>query len=316
MNETSQNSTINQMRGIVRARRESLTNSHQIGLELLKAGEYEKAATIFRKEIVANPNFSFSHHYLGEALDRLGQDIEAEKSFIKSAELNPYFALTQMFLGDTTLKKGAFSEAETFYRRAVELNPKLFGAYKGLLKIYYQLTDETDQSKWTPTDEIFLRSIELALANRQWLLELLDSAFPDAEFYIALGDGLRRDNQTDSAAICYQLAVTLAPERAEIWLKIARVFFEAGENEYATECQSQAATLTSDSVEIHTLLGEIWSQRKGYAEAIAAYQQALELEPKNAEFYKIIGDLQTKQGLINDARISYQRAIELGYKIY
>ena len=306
---------MNQMQSIVKARRDSLKNSHQIGLEYLKTGEYEKAAAIFREAIVSNPHFCFSYHYLGECLFRLGQYPEAEESFAKAFDLNPYFAPTLAFRGDLTLIKGDLIEAENLYRRAIEINPKLFQAYKGLLKISYQSADTKVNNKLTE-DENFSPAIELALENRQWIIELLDAAFPDPDFYLALGNSLETHDQKDSAVVCYQLALLLNPQRAEIWLNIARIYFDLDENEYAAECQSEAAALKSDSVEIHSLLGEIWCKRKRYPEAIAAYQKAAQLEPENAKLNKIIGDLQARQGLINEARVSYNRAIELGYEIY
>ena len=72
--------------------------NHQLGVALLRLGEYEKALEQFFKVIEIHYYFPKAHHYIGEALYQLGLYQNAAEAWELSASMAPRDAMTRKWL--------------------------------------------------------------------------------------------------------------------------------------------------------------------------------------------------------------------------
>ena len=66
---------------------------HFLGMAYFVAGDYETAATMFKKRITAEPNTDMSRAYLASSLGHLGRAEEARRVWQELKEINPRYSV-------------------------------------------------------------------------------------------------------------------------------------------------------------------------------------------------------------------------------
>jgi Flp pilus assembly protein TadD len=90
---------------------------------LERQGNYEQAATQYRKALELSPNFVSARNRLGITLNKLGRHAEATAEFRRAIEREPAQAYLHNNLGFSLYLEGRYSEAAEALARAVELDP-------------------------------------------------------------------------------------------------------------------------------------------------------------------------------------------------
>ena len=95
-----------------------------------ESGDYERAATEWKRAVEADPEFSEAHGNLGAQYSRLGRSTEAATEFERAITLDPFTAQHQSNLAVALSQLGRFDDAEVWARRAVQLEgSKVMGHY-------------------------------------------------------------------------------------------------------------------------------------------------------------------------------------------
>ena len=110
-----------------------------LGMILIKIGNFRQAEYVVRKAIEINPNYALGYSNLGGILLSLGKLKEAEYFIRKAIELNPNEAELYLNLGNILRNLGKLKEAEVTTLKAIEFNPNDAKAYFNLGNILREL---------------------------------------------------------------------------------------------------------------------------------------------------------------------------------
>jgi tetratricopeptide (TPR) repeat protein len=102
---------------------------HYLGYLAIELGQPERAVAILRRAIELQPGVAFFHNTLSIAFQRLGQARSAEEALRRTIELAPELHEPFNNLGNVLLSQARYAEAAACYRRAARLAPQL-GAYR------------------------------------------------------------------------------------------------------------------------------------------------------------------------------------------
>jgi len=111
---------------------------NNLGVELFRQGEKEKALKHFEKSVELQPEWSISNNNLGAVYESLGEREKAGSYYKRSVELGDYYLAYEnyaLFL----FKEGKYQEAENFLK---EKALKKFPKNQKLWQIYYLLLNE------------------------------------------------------------------------------------------------------------------------------------------------------------------------------
>ncbi len=216
-------------------------------------------------------------------------------------------------------------------------------AYRGNVVLYYP------PSLAKPEDELYLAVAQVAQdSNLAEGIARLSAAIekyrPDrAEYYVQLGDGLRKGgkieasvpiyeealrrkpnsvptlrklalslaslNQRAKAAEILQRAVAAAPEDATTWQQLGLNSLEQGKKADAIAALQKAIALNPDSPEAYNSLGGIWYGAGDPVKAEPALRNALRIEPNYAEARNNLGSLLSSTGHFEEAKYHFEAAL-------
>lgn len=110
----------------------ALTN---LGVEVLVAGDAERALELHEAAIAARPSYSEAHHNRGNALLVMGSNEPALASYERALELEPDNVESLVGAGEVLVRLGRTDEAAQHFERALARNPKLLGAQRRMAGI-------------------------------------------------------------------------------------------------------------------------------------------------------------------------------------
>jgi tetratricopeptide (TPR) repeat protein len=312
----------------------------------------------------ANPKSPDVQLAWGRFYLRSNQLDQAEKAFLKAREFAPRTIPPLLELGEVYIRApGRANDAVRMYRAAVELDSNNMFAQFGL-GVALAATGKRDEalkalekaSELTPQDPAALRAIGRLYMESGELdkaLAAFDRGLQRQPQFIPVmldrGEVLARMNRTGDAIAQMSAAEKLAPNSAEVQLRLADVYQGAkrypeaekaylkaisqapknplaynnlawmmvvtnGDPKKAVELASKAVELSPRSSPLHDTLG--WAQRAAgnLADAQATLKRAIELEPNVAVYYYHLGVVQRDLKQPTAARSSLQRALELDPK--
>jgi Flp pilus assembly protein TadD len=91
--------------------------------ELFRRGQYQEAATEYRRAMEWNPSWADPHLGLGNALWKMGQRQEALQSYRQAVSLGRDWREAHIALGDALIDSEKWAEAVPVLRRAATLAP-------------------------------------------------------------------------------------------------------------------------------------------------------------------------------------------------
>ena len=101
-------------------------------LDQLRAGNTDKALTLYRQTLQKYPNSAEAHNWLGVALADKSNLLQAIAEFRKAVALDPKFARAWTNLGSTLAKSGDTEESVRAFRKALACDPKDAAAHMNL----------------------------------------------------------------------------------------------------------------------------------------------------------------------------------------
>lgn len=220
---------------------------------------YRDAQTVFEQIIEADPRNKKAYLGLGECLQNQAQFERALKAYLNAAVLDPSDAEPLFRAGQLYIDMNRFSDAITQFQRALKVNP-----------FYPRGNYYVGKAAFLSSD--YNMALKYADAERKINPNLADSYILAAEVYASLRD-------FGKCAGEYQMAVKLRPQGAEIYVKMARCYRQAGSPDVAESMLNIAATLESGLPDIYKEQGAIYEARGDSRSAVTAYDKYLALSP-------------------------------------
>ncbi len=125
---------------------------YNLGVALVKMGQYEKALSHFGAAVDLNPYFIRGYYAMGNALLHLNRNEEAIKQYTRALELNPDDPSVHHNLGVAYSRSGDDKKAVEEYQKALEIEPNFALAYQSLAGAYERMGEtkkaEEAQKKW------------------------------------------------------------------------------------------------------------------------------------------------------------------------
>ena len=193
------------------------------------------------------------------------------------------------------------SEAIAAFRQALKLDPLHIGAMRALVEIYLQ-EDST--------------SAALELLERAW-----EQQPKEASYWIGLGEtytallkekpSLAKQIDRVRVRVCYERALRLAPDNADIMLRLADLYVEAGDFEHATDVYSKLLVVRPDASGLRERLALTYKAAGEKRKAATIFEEIIKRDPLQFEAYNALGDLYMDLGQHEQAAVVYEQSLTL-----
>jgi tetratricopeptide (TPR) repeat protein len=279
---------------------------------LYAAGQFDKAAMMYREMLQQAPNEAGLLARLGATDYQLGLYTEAESSFRKAVAAAPDMEQAEVGLGTTLLALDRAREAIPFLERAARLQPKDRMALRALGHAYQKNNDFF-------AGERTLRALVEADPNDEESQYYLGALLYDNNYYIpalaALDAALRLNpgndqariyragalaqlGRTEQAAAEYRnlLDKPSAAAGAELWLGYAQFLFGNDEVKPALAAIDRALSLRPDSAKLYFWRARIRMESREMQGAEADALKAIELAPELPNAHNLLMKIYRARG--------------------
>jgi tetratricopeptide (TPR) repeat protein len=181
------------------------------GNALREAGRTAEAVRASEKAVRLAPKLAELHHNLGCALRDHGDDGAAAKAFRRAVSLKPSLHQSWNNLGWALLRTGRIAEAEAAFRRSLAVAPDHRHARTGLLETLVA-QDRRGEAR------ALVAAIDAPGAE-------------DADAFARLADIAAKEEDGEGEAAALERALTLAPRRADLIVRLASVLARIGRTE-------------------------------------------------------------------------------------
>ncbi|MCL2927941.1 MAG: tetratricopeptide repeat protein [Trichodesmium sp. MAG_R01] len=239
-----------------------------------------------------------AEHYFYTA-NQLKQDgkfeeaIDAYRQAISIAA--PKVATYYQALGDSLAQIDQLDEAIKCYRQAVNINPEGFQQYLTLGNVLIK----------KGLIEQALEVLYIARNN----IDIARKAKLPSWVYLILGDSFIQTSQISDAITAYNKAVTIEPNNARIYMKVAQSYYLNNQANLAIKNYIVALQIDPSLVPALNQLVNIYKSNKEFTEGVSEFQKLVEQQPDNSAFQAILGALMREIGNYQEAIIAYQQAI-------
>jgi Tfp pilus assembly protein PilF len=176
---------------------------NNLGSVLMRKGKVPEAITHFRQAIWIAPHLAGAHYNLGHALIQEGKVTEGISHYEQALQINPDFANVHYDLGTALMGQGRLVEAISHYEMALQINPDFPEAH-GNLGFILQEMGRTQQA---------ILQYEKAVRLK-----------PDyIEAHFNLGLALEKTDRAPEAIEQFEQALTLRPDFAPAREALARL---------------------------------------------------------------------------------------------
>jgi serine/threonine-protein kinase len=271
-----------------------------LGDSLLKAGDAEAAASLFRRSLLAHPSDYFLQHKLSQILwwnlrraseaiphaqaavalrpdassswnnfgvirsDGLKDHVGGIRALRRAVELSPGFAVFHSNLGHALREKGELDASIATCREAIRIDPKHAAGHHHL-GLALQAKGDLDGAVAS-----FREGVRL------------DTNF--AQGHLSLGVALDAKGDTDGALAAYREAIRIDPNFADAHHNLALTLTDKGDFEGAVAEYREAVRLHPQAYWSWVNMSVLLCDRLGrYDEAIAACSEAIRIDPKIAQ---------------------------------
>ena len=226
------------------------------------AGQWERAANLYRSSLSLDPGNAAIWVQYGHALKESGNVAKAEEIYRRALSYAPKCADTHLQLGHALKLQGRMREAEVSYLRAFVLDPALMGPQQELAGLGWR--KETLDKFGTP-------------ATTPPAKESGEATGPMSR--LALADRAREAGRWGEAARLYRKALDRNPMRIETWIRYGHVLKEGGRLAEAEEAYRTAMDIEFGSADAHFHFGQVLHKLGNMEAAQGAYLRAFVLEP-------------------------------------
>lgn len=255
-------------------------------------GAFDKAETLIKRLIVAQPKFAYGHFALGNVLGKLGRHVEAAACHGRACALEPTNATYYYNRGIELDALGNHEEALGCFAKAAALQPGNIEALVNHANNLYRLGRL--EEGLVAINKVIADFPQTALAyttrgNIYGAMKRPQDALADYDQAIALQPDLavahnNRGNMLDKnaqggALESYEQAIALNPRYADAHNNRATALNKIYRYEDALESCNTALALNPNSALAYDTRGNALVGLQRYQEALADYDRALALDP-------------------------------------
>jgi tetratricopeptide (TPR) repeat protein len=292
-------------------------------LEALRAGDLEVAAAIARRLAAEAPDDAAVHQLAAVIALQRGEPEQAARSAAASLTQRPNHAPTLVIAGRAAHALSDPAAALAFFRRAMAIAPARADAAFFTCATLLELGEPQAQEllprllKEFPDDAEGWRHLGGALQragkSEAALVALTRAAqaAPSSALHVQRGVLLESLARAGEAADAYRAAAELAPDSAEVMLRLGLCERRIGNVEDAAAAIRRATMLGLNNSDAWFALGLVEQDRCNFIAAIDAYRRALDIRSDFAEAAVNLGTCHQEIGDMTAARAAYRLAVQL-----
>lgn len=227
----------------------SKDNQHRLDVALKhhRSGKLQKAKTLYRKILKADPDNIDALHMLGLLLHQRGEHETAIRLFNQAIERGEESAEVYTNLGSALQSSNRIDEAITAFRQAIRINPNYILAHNNLGNALREV-GENDE----------------AIASFQHALSLSPA---DVLVHFNLGNALYAVGELDEAIASFKNALAMDPDNETIIHNLAMSLMESGKTDDAVNQFKHILQLDSNNLQAKTLLAALQGEGEGATDA-------------------------------------------------
>ena len=227
----------------------SKDNQHRLDVALKhhRSGKLQKAKTLYRKILKADPDNVDALHMLGLLLHQSGKHETAIRLFNQAIERGEESTEVYTNLGSALQSCNRINEAITAFRQAIRINPNYILAHNNLGNTLRE-AGENDE----------------AIASFQHALSLSPT---DALLHFNLGNALYAVGKLDEAIASFKNALAIDPDNETIIHNLAMSLMESGKTDDAANQFKHILQLDSNNLQAKTLLAALQGEGEGATDA-------------------------------------------------
>jgi tetratricopeptide (TPR) repeat protein len=131
----------------LKANPNSFAANNNLGLLLMRRGEYDRALTLFKKASKLVPGLDVPYFNQGEVYRLIGDEAQAKKMYTKATWINPEYIDPRVMLAEILWKEGKKDEAIEYLKKSIMRNPRSGRLHSELGLFYYYQGKEDDSLK-------------------------------------------------------------------------------------------------------------------------------------------------------------------------
>ena len=315
-------------------------------------GRHEDAVSCFDQLIAINSTNADAHSNRATSLAALGRSEEALASCDRALNVDPRRADAWATKGAVLAAAGRSSDAVTCYEKALAIDKRNIVAWCGkgsalaaagrhseaLICLDHALAIEPTNAAALLGRAISADSegrLSDAATSLRRFIEVAGPTYADeiAAAKKHLADLVRRETQTNDEAVerlnneglvlkqrgevadalvCYDEALGMAPQRADIWCNKGNALHAIGRTREALQCFDKAVAINPKDMKSWCNRGVALKALGRMDEAITAYDRALEIEPLDVKTWFNKANAFAALEKYRDAMVCFQKAHDLG----
>jgi protein O-GlcNAc transferase len=267
----------------------TIAEALSVALQHHQKGDLQRAESIYRQILQADPSQAVALHFLGVIAHQVGRNDVAVDLIRQSLAIDPFNEGFHCNLGMAYQAQGKVNEATASYREALRLKPDYFDAHNNLANVL------AEQGK-----------MDEATAGYQRALAINPNC---AEAHSNLGVALQRLGKLDEAETHCRKAVRLKADSPEARLNLGNIQTARGRLEEAALNYQEAIRAKPDYALAHNNLGGTLQLQGKLDQAVTSYRKALECNPNYAEAHGNLATAMQVQGNLDEAEAHLRQAL-------
>lgn len=254
-----------------------------LGLVAQAKGIHEEAASLFTKALRQSPDFAPFYFNLAVSLNAWDKPVEALDAYNKALSLKPDFKEAYNNIGGIYESLNQAQNAEQAYKQAIQIDSSYAEPQINLAMLQQDFNALNDLSQKFPNE-------------------------PSAFFY--LGEISFNKGHLDEAADYFGLAERLAPNNAEIKVRLGTLLTAQGKTANAKQKLEEALALEI-TVPALINLANIETEQTNFTQAESLYKKALDLNPNDIDARLNYADMLYREKRLHEALEEYRKAVIL-----
>eukprot|EP00913_Durusdinium_trenchii_P028424 g26652.t1 len=273
----------------------SIEHNLATAVEYHKAGDLERAESLYRDVVRIDPLHADALHLLGVAAHQKKQHQTAIELIQRAVAVNRSAPSYHCNLGAAYRDLGRFDEARDSFCEALRLDPDFAGAHYNLA-----MTLESVGNR----DGAITHYREATRLNPQF-----------ADAFNNLGNALASLHRSDEAIACFQQAIRIRPDFANAHFNLGNALQSCDRHSEAVASFRESIRLNSHVPEVHNNLGLALKANAKYDEAAVCLENAIRLKSNYAAAFSNLGLVRRAQQRWDQAIASFQSAAKLAPEI-
>jgi len=155
------------------ADRTQAAGNAEVGDEAMAAGDFVKAAALYRAALVTNPDEALIYYKLARALDKTNDLVNEKAALLRAIELDPKLAEAQSQLGYLAARSGDTAAAEAYFHAAIQASPSYVAAWINLAATlaseanWHDATEAVDHALAIDPSNAEARQLQQAIRDAQ-----------------------------------------------------------------------------------------------------------------------------------------------------